>query len=268
MSQSSEQTEPRSELARYQQRFAAYVRSPGDARVPPGLAPDRMRLYRELMLGNVSGFLHSCFPVLRQRLGARSWGMLVRRFFAQHRSTTPYFREIPAEFVGWLFSDTRARLRDEPGFVPYLAHYEWLELAVDTHPDEPAPCRVQPWAPEPTAEPALNPSLRLACYPYAVQSIGTDRAVDVPMQTTWLMVWRNVHDRVCFGEINAASFEVLRRLQASPLSLQQLAESMAGACAGAGTGAGMSAEHTLQHVAPLLAHLAEIGVVIGARSAG
>lgn len=263
MSLSPDATAP-GELARYQQRFAAYVRSPGDARVPPGLAPDRMRIYRELMLNNVSGFLHSCFPVLRQRLGGRSWGTLVRRFFAQHRSSTPYFREIPAEFVGWLFSDTRARLRDEPGFVPYLAHYEWLELAVDTHPDDPAPCRVQPWAPDLAAEPALNPSLRLACYPYAVQSIGIDRSVDVPMQTTWLMVWRNAHDRVCFGEINAASFEVLRQLQASRWSLQQLAEQMTAS----GAAPGMTLEQTLQHIAPLLAHLAEIGVVIGARSGG
>ncbi len=254
MQPSPDQTEPRGELARYQQRFAAYVRNPGDAHMPRGLAPERMRIYRELMLNNVSGFLHACFPVLRQSLGERRWGTLVRRFFAQHRSTTPYFREIPAEFVGWLFEDGRPHLTDEPAYLPYLAHYEWLELAVDTHPDEPAPPPVKAWTAEPLATPVLNLSLRLACYPYAVQTIGPDNSQNAhPMQTTWLMVWRNAEDRVRFGEINSASFELLRCLQAQEQTVEQLVKAMP---------AGVRVEHVL----PLLADLVEMGVVLGARA--
>ncbi len=253
MPQSPDHAAMHGELARYQQRFAAYVRSPADAAVPRGLAPERMRIYRELMLNNVSGFLHSCFPVLRQSLGARRWGTLVRRFFAQHRCTTPYFREIPAEFVGWLFEDGRPRLSNEPAYLPYLAHYEWLELAVDTHPDEPAPPPVKAWIADPHATPVLNLSLRLACYPYAVQRIGPGNAKDAhPMQTTWLMVWRHADDRVRFGEINAASFELLRCLQEREQTVEQLVETMNGI--------------HVEHVLPLLADLAGMGVVLGARA--
>lgn len=256
--QPSSEGEADSDLARYQQRFAAYVRSPADARLPKGLAPDRMRIYRELMLNNASGFLHTCFPVLRQCLGARRWNALVRRFFAQHRCTTPYFREIPAEFVGWLFDESRQRVANEPPYAPYLAHYEWLELAVDTHPDEPAPPPVKAWSNDPRDTPVLNLSLRLACYPYAVQRVGPNNAsAPHPMQTTWLMVWRNAEDRVRFGEINAASFELLRALQAKPQTPARLVEAL--------NAAPGQAAIRVEHVLPLIADLATMGVVLGAR---
>jgi uncharacterized protein len=55
----------------------------------------------------------------------------VRAFIDQHRCHTPYFLEISQEFVQFLMQDYRP-LASDPVFLAEMAHYEWVELALDT----------------------------------------------------------------------------------------------------------------------------------------
>ena len=88
-----------------------------------------MEIYRKLVYSNIENFLLACFPVLYNVLGKRRWEWLVHRFIARHRSQSPYFRQIPEEFIQFLQGVDALPAR-YPEFAVELAHYEWVELAL------------------------------------------------------------------------------------------------------------------------------------------
>jgi hypothetical protein len=239
-------------LETYQRQFAGYLRQPAGA--PPAVVtrPERLGLYRELLFHNVCSFVDVCLPISRRCLSDEGWHALLVGFFAQARCQTPYFREIPQAFVDWLFDEARQRLPDEPAHLPYLAHYEWLELAVDTHPDGPQVSGLQPWQADVDAPVLIAPSLRAVCYPFPVHTIRPGEAV--PMQTTWLMCWRDDGGVVRFGELNGATHALLLMLQQGPAKPSALTE---------GLGQALNMPLALQHVVAELQSLADQGVVIG-----
>ncbi len=59
-------------------------------------------MYRELFFNNIEGFLSGNFPVLRKILDDQQWFALVQDFFAKHPCQSPYFSEIPEEFLDYL----------------------------------------------------------------------------------------------------------------------------------------------------------------------
>lgn len=114
---------------KFQHQMAAHLRDPHHTRRPPGVPQRRMGVYNELLFNNVCGFLDSCFPVSRQQLGEARWHRLCRTFYRDWPSRTPWFREIPREFVRYLSEHRIAQ--PLPVWLAELARYEWAELAVD-----------------------------------------------------------------------------------------------------------------------------------------
>ncbi|MDZ7644030.1 MAG: putative DNA-binding domain-containing protein [Woeseiaceae bacterium] len=112
-----------------QYEFAAHVGDPDRHAAPPGVEDRRMAVYRDLFFNNLFKLLGSTFPVLRKLYGDRGWRRLVRAFMSGYRSQTPYFLEIPREFVTFLQTGYEP-LEDDPPFLLELAHYEWAELAL------------------------------------------------------------------------------------------------------------------------------------------
>jgi len=111
-----------------QLEFSAYIRDPLNNPKPADVKPQRMEVYRELFFNNIDSFLSSNFPVLRTILDDQQWFELSQDFFARHPCTTPYFSEIPEEFLEYL-QDERQNKTDYP-FLLELAHYEWVEMAL------------------------------------------------------------------------------------------------------------------------------------------
>jgi hypothetical protein len=155
----------------YQAAFAARIRDPKQAARPPGAAAKRMRVYEELLFNNLEGFLLSAYPVTRKLLGARLWRRTVRRFFVEHRSHSPLFRDIPKAFLDWMRASGAASLPALP-FLPEFMHYEWLELAVSISSEEVDPSAIDTQGDLMLGRPALHPTARLACYAYPVHQIG------------------------------------------------------------------------------------------------
>lgn len=181
----------------FQLDFAAHLRNPRGPR--PANVPARpAKLYADLVFARFDGILSACFPVGRQLLGGR-WPRLVRAFLRDARCQTPYFHEIPAEFVAWLIAAPPRRL--PPWFVE-LAHYEWTELAVDLADAEvpPGPMRGDP------AEIRLdlNPTLLRLAYHWPVHRIGAGYRPRKPRDTQ-LLVYRDGQDRVRFMEVQPAT---------------------------------------------------------------
>lgn len=215
---------PLPEFQRYQAAFTAHIRDPKAQPRPAGVEARRMKIYTELLYNNLEGFLLACFPVLRKVLGGRKWSALVRDFFRTHRSHTPYFRQIPDEFIQFLQNEWTPPA-GYPPFTLALAHYEWIELvlSVSTLSAERA---FDPAGDLLDGVPLLNPVLASLRYDWPVHRIAPRRKTQ-PAETH-LLVFRDVDDRVQFSEINAFTARLLGLLEPGTLSgraaLEQVAD--------------------------------------------
>jgi uncharacterized protein len=194
-----------------QREFAAYIRNPQHAAMPEDVLASRMAIYRELFFNNIDGFLSNNFPVLRRLLTDQQWFALVQDFFAKHRSETPYFTEIPEEFLAYLQYE-RDNAADYP-FMLELAHYEWVEMALSIAKEQ--------LVPNPTdlsnlihARVQLSPLAWLLAYQYPVHKISPNFLPTAPPeQATFLIVYRDAHDDVHFLEITPLTYRLLTILQ-------------------------------------------------------
>lgn len=175
-----------------------------------------MKIYNELLYNNLESFLLACFPITRKILGKRRWSKLVRDFFANHRCHTPLFRQIPDEFVQYLQQERITRA-DDPPYLVYLAHYEWVELALDVSNKEANLGKIKHTGDLLRGRPALNPVLFLLHYPYAVHRIGPEYRPR-RKQPTDLLVFRNLNDQVRFMVLNPVSARLVQLLQPGKIS--------------------------------------------------
>jgi hypothetical protein len=202
----------------YQFAFSSHIRNPQLNKRPRGVEARRMKIYNELLYNNLEGFLLACFPVLRKVLGQRKWAKLVRDFFSTHRCHTPFFRQIPDEFVHYL-KNVRGENSDDPGFLQDLAHYEWLELMLTVSNKEINFALIDPQGDLMSGKPALNPLLSLQSYAYPVHRISP-RFKPKPEQKeeTHFVVLRNTEDEVKFVLLNPVSMRLLVLLQGHSLN--------------------------------------------------
>ncbi len=203
-------------LADQQRAFAAHLRDPDHAPPPAGVESRRLAVYRELFFRNLCDLLGGAFPVARRILGDARWQRLVRDFFAHHRARTPYFLELPREFLDWL-SARSARPGDEPAFLDELAHYEWVELALAISEEEP-PAAADPTAADPLDRPlAVSPLAWPLAYRWPVHRLGPGYLPDEPPAApTFLVVYRDAGDAVQFLEVGADTARLLDALERSP----------------------------------------------------
>jgi hypothetical protein len=209
----------------FQRAFTAHIRDPKRNPRPVGVPARRMQVYNELLLNNLEGFLLACFPVLRQVLGKRNWNRLVRDFFSEHTCQSPIFRQIPEEFVQYLQQERQAHENDPP-WLPHLAHYEWIELALSVSPLDMRDIHANPEGDLMTGHPCLNPVHAVCHYPYAVHRIGPKNKIATPLTTT-ILAHRDHEDVVRFIEINPITARLVELLEPGKLTgaaaLEQIA---------------------------------------------
>lgn len=198
----------RPEFQARQYEFAAHIRNPAKNARPADVEDRRMAIYRELFYNNVQEFVASTFPILRKITPDERWHAMVRDYFARHEAHSPYFLDIPKEFLNYLQHE-RETCADDPVFLVDLAHYEWVELALSVL-DEDASVD------EPDTEPDLldrhpvvSPLAWPLSYPYQVHKIGPDYLPEAPGASTHLLVYRNKDDEVEFLELNPVSARLL-----------------------------------------------------------
>ncbi|MGB1762236.1 DNA-binding domain-containing protein [Alloalcanivorax xenomutans] len=199
-----------------QRRFAAHLRDPDRHAAPEGLEDRRLAVYRDLFFNNVQGILSQGFPVLHGVLPEDRWRALVRAFFHRHRSHSPYFLQIPGEFVAFLAGEYQPDPQDPP-YLAELAHYEWMEVVLDTATEEIPQRGYDPDGDLLAGVPVLNPLHVLQGYRFPVHRIGPDYRPDRPLaEPVWLLIHRDRDDRVRFTELNPATARMLQLMAASP----------------------------------------------------
>ena len=206
-----------SDFKQIQHQFAGHIRTRGDAEAPAGIPEHRLEVYRELFFNNVKGFLDGTFPVCTEVLGAERWGALADAFFRNHRCETPYFAEICQEFLTFLEQGYESQELD-PAWLYELAHYEWLELAVDIAESDQLEC--DPEGDVIDGIPVLAPATEAFLYQYPVHAISVDNPAP-SQEPTAIIVYRGVDEEVRFIHTNPITLALLGLLKEQPLTGRQ-----------------------------------------------
>lgn len=206
--------------------FAAHLRDPARNPAPAGVEERRLQVYRDLVYNNVESFLAGFFPVLRSLYADADWHALVRAFLAAHRAQTPYFLEISEEFLRFL--DGHADRPCDPPFLRALAHWEWLELAVDVAAEDFPAGGCNPGGDLLAGIPFLSPLAVLGAYDWPVHRISADFRPQQPLPApVCLVVYRDRADQVRFLEVSAATARLFGLMRERPLaSGRELAQAL------------------------------------------
>ena len=209
--------------------FAAHLRDPAVNPAPVDIEDRRVAIYRDLIYNNIESFLKGGFPVLRSLMSDDNWHQLVRGFVRDHRCHTPYFLEISQEFLLYL-REGKACIPDDLPFILELAHYEWVELALDVSP-EVLPEQENDYA---QSVALLDASLQISPlawrlnYNYPVHKICLDyQPLEAPEQPSSLVVYRGPDEKIHFFESNAVTMRLLQLLEDGQLNTRQALEQVA-----------------------------------------
>lgn len=220
-------------LRRQQLQLSAYLRDPGLHPPPPGIEERRLAIYRELFFNNIEGLLAGSFPVIRKTLGQAAWLVLVRQFYALHRCHTPLFAEVAAEFVHFL-QQRAGETTADPAWLAELAHYEWVELALqiaDTaipahDPLEAAGAELGQRLLD--GVPVLSPFAWPLAYQWPVPRIGPGHQSDaLPPTPTLLLVRRDRDYEIRFAELSPLVYRLIEHLQSTTLTGRQALTALA-----------------------------------------
>ena len=203
-------------LFQQQNTLGLYLRDPDHCAPPAGMDVTRAQVYRDLIFANLSSLLSGTFPVLIKILGDERWRSLVRIFLRDYRARTPKFGEIAKEFVEFLAAAPQALGEGPwPPFMVELAHYEWIEMALQQVEAEPLPASDagllldRPLQVSPLAWPLA--------YAWPVQLVGPDfRPEAPPVQPTLLLVRRTEDWSVKFSELSPLAWRLLQRIGEFP----------------------------------------------------
>ncbi|MGO4313105.1 DUF2063 domain-containing protein [Pseudomonas sp. KB_15] len=203
-------------LHQQQSIMGQYLRDPEHCAPPTEMDPVRAQVYRDLVFANLCSLLSGTFPVLVRILGDEHWHSLVRIFLRDYRARTPKFGEIAQEFVEFLATGPEALTGGRwPPFMVELAHYEWVEMALQQSEAESLAAGDsgslldRPLQVSPLAWPLA--------YAWPVQQVGPDYQPDVlPAQPTLLLVRRAEGWSVKFSELSPLAWRLLQRIGEFP----------------------------------------------------
>lgn len=200
-------------LREQQLELTRHLRDPQHVAAPSGIEDRRLAIYRDLLFNNIESLLGGNFPVIRRLLGDVHWKALVRAFYRDHRSQTPLFPEIAREFLRYLESQPRL----DPPFLLELAHYEWVELALQISEARAGDAAHDAEGDLLDGAPVLSPLAWPLAYRWPVHRLGPEHQPDAPSATPTLLLLRRESDgNVRFSELSPLAFRLLARLGEEP----------------------------------------------------
>ena len=196
-----------------QYAFAAHIRDPQNVAAPDGIEDRRMAVYRKLFFNNLFSLLGTFFPVMRKIHNDDDWRRFIRGFMQRHEAQTPYFLELPEEFLDYLQNEFEPSKTDFP-FLVELAHYEYVELALSVSAEETDLTGIDPDGDLLQAVPVKSTLAWAFAYHYPVHRISPDF---LPTQSdavpTYLALYRDRDDSVGFLELNAMTAALLEDIE-------------------------------------------------------
>jgi hypothetical protein len=242
--------------------FAAHIRDPEHVSPPDGVEDRRMAIYRELFFNNISNLLGHTFPVIRKIHSQERWRRFIRQFMQKHRAETPYFLQLPEEFVSFL-QDEYDAVDDDYPFLLELAHYEFVEVLASVSENENDLTDVDRDGDLLSSVPLRSNLVWVYAYQFPVHRISPkflpDRAGEQP---TFLAVYRNADDKVRFLELNSMTAALLEAIDGNDkeLSGAELLRDLATAAQFEDVDA------FLRFGAEALSEMRSLGIILGAKA--
>jgi hypothetical protein len=241
--------------------FAAHIRDPDNNSAPAGIEDRRMAIYRELFFNNLYKLISSTFPVLKKLHTDIQWRALVREFMVRHQAQTPYFLEIPQEFLAFLQKEHASEDSDFP-FLLELAHYEWAELALSVAENTDDPASFDPDGDLLDGVPLTSSLAWAFSYRFPVHRISPTFIPTEPAKDpVHLAIWRKPDDELGFMELNPVTARLVAMIDANDdgnsgeALLSRLGKELEFA----------DQQQFLQHGIAALEDLRRAGIVIGTR---
>ena len=243
-----------------QYAFAAHLRDPDHVAAPADIEARRLDVYRKLFFNNLYSLLGNFFPVMRKIHGDAQWRRFIRGFMQHHQAQTPYFLQLPEEFLDYLRNEFQPGDDDYP-FLVELAHYEYAELALSISEDEDDLADVDPAGNLLDEIPVKSVLAWTFAYHFPVHRISPDFLPEKPdEQPVYLALYRDGDDDIGFLELNAISAALLEEVEqnrdlSGEALLRQLAEKINYP----------DADALVQHGAVALAEMRQLGILTGSR---
>ena len=245
-----------------QYAFARHIRDPEHHDAPTDAEDRRMAIYRELFFNNLRNLISQTFPVLRKLHTPEKWQEFIRGFMVRHEAQTPYFLEIPKEFLDYLENEYEPDEDDFP-FLHELAHYEWVELALSVSDDDNDMSAIDSHGDLLEAVPVKSNLAWLFAYQFPVHRISTDFRPEAPgEQPTFLAICRKSDDDMDFMELNPIMASLLERIgENEEKSGRELLADLAGEI-------GFSdVEKFVEHGLEAMRQMREAEIILGTRKA-
>jgi hypothetical protein len=219
--------------------------------------PARWLAYRRMVRARFSHLLEQGLEYFRVAIGAERFAALVDQFLAEGPPTSPYLRDVPAEFLRFLEKIGEPATWPTP-FALELARFECIELEL-AHVQEQAPARgLVPLEMHRVA--VLSSALRLLDLEYPVHRFDPGQPELMPSPLA-IAVYRDPssHD-VTTLELNPLAARILRGIERHEGALVDVVKNAAGEASAVIDAAFVDA------LSALLADLVERGVLLGSSS--
>ena len=192
--------------AQYQQRFAQAIRE-GEA--ADGLPQERLNVYIRLIRNNIHSFIDRCYTETLQYFDSEEWGCLKEGFVRDARAQTPYFQEIPGEFLRYCQS-----LPLSDGILA-LMDFEYTQLLAEVAQISDIPnIRYSN-----DIKYTLSPTAFIRRYRYDV--------IDSLQEIDWgLLIWRDSEDNVMYQTLDDFEAMLLEMMNSSSISLDMLTHTL------------------------------------------
>lgn len=179
------------DFRQYQFALARHLRDPLSVPAPEGVDTVAAAACTQEMVQHLCDVLAPAFPITQALLGEDIWEHAVRLFLKEAPSHTPWASTTQRAFVDHVCESPE--MQNLPAWLQDLAHFEWLQNAVNTAP-------VQWPAFDANADVmhhavVLNPTHVEAAYEWPVHSIDTDHKPD-DMQSTHVSMLRDMDDEL------------------------------------------------------------------------
>lgn len=252
----------RPDFQKKQFEFAAHIRDPKHAPAPDGIEDRRMAVYRDLFFSNLKSLLSNMYPVLKKLHTPDAWARIIRQFMVVHRARTPYFLQLPKEFLAFLENGYEMGDDDFP-FLLELAHYEYVELELSISEAENDMRDVDSDGDLLANIPVKSELAWAFAYQFPVHRISNEFTPDAPGEMpTYLAVYRGDDDKVGFLELNPITAGLLDAIanndeeQTGERLLRNLAEQASYP----------NVDAFIEHGATALNEMKQLNILIGARS--
>lgn len=200
---------PENTSAQHQAALAQYIRHPETATPPQGIERKRLAVYAELVRTNLASFLNRCFSATKTFVDDATWQDLQAVFLQQGEPQSPYFRDIPGQFLHFLQSQKRL-----PETFLTMMDFEHHQLLAEIAPLQKI---ANGWHESSLLRPAK--SAFLLHYPIDFISSDWAKIEDCPVQ---IVLWRDGNDDVCHRLVDGIEYALLAHFFAQSDSFSHL----------------------------------------------